>query len=315
MGTDKFDSTRKRHPIQVVARRTGLSADVLRAWEKRYAVVEPGRSEGGRRLYSDDDIERLRLLRRASRAGRRISQIAALDSKELAALVHEDEREEAVGGPEVLGDDSAAAEVHLKAALAAAERLDGRELERVLNRAMAVLSAPVLIEYVAAPLMRTLGERWSEGGVRPSHEHLSSAVLLRVLGRVFEATEPPSVAPNLVVATPAHHGHEFGALFAAVIAAAEGWRVTYLGPDLPADDLAATVRDTGAEALALSLVYPEEDADLENELRELRLKLPPAVPILVGGAAASSYRRVLDEIEAIEVSDMDELRAALSKLK
>lgn len=315
MMPDKFDSSRKRHPIQVVARRTGLSADVLRAWEKRYAVVEPGRSEGGRRLYSDDDIERLRLLRRASRAGRRISQIATLASKELATLVHEDEREESVVGPETRGDDAATAELHLKAALAAAERLDGRELERVLNRAMAVLSAPVLIEQVAAPLMRTIGERWSAGGVRPSHEHLASAVLLQVLGRVLEATEPPSVAPNLVVATPAGQSHEFGALFVAVSAAAEGWRVTYLGPNLPADDLAAAVRDTGAEAVAVSLVFPEADADLANELRELRLKLPPAVPILVGGAAVSSYRRVLDEIEAIELTSMDDLRAALSKLK
>ncbi len=315
MMTDKFDSSRKRHPIQVVARRTGLSADVLRAWEKRYSVVEPGRSEGGRRLYSDDDIERLRLLRRASRAGRRISQIATLGSKELAALVHEDEREEAVVGPQALGDDAEAAEMHLKAALAAAERLDGRELERVLNRAMAVLSAQVLIEQVAAPLMRTVGERWSEGGVRPSHEHLTSALLLRVVGKVLEATESPSVAANLVVATPAGQRHEFGALFVAVIAAAEGWRVTYLGPNLPADDLAAAVRDTGAEAVAISLVFPEGDADLENELRELRLKLPPAVPILAGGAAAPTYRRVLDEIEAIELSDLGDLRAALSKLK
>ncbi len=315
MGADKLDSSRKRHPIQVVARRTGLSADVLRAWEKRYGVVEPSRSEGGRRLYSDDDIERLRLLRRASRAGRRISQLASLGTRELTTLVQEDEREEAIAGPEAPGGEVAAAELHLKTALAAAERLDGRELERALNRAMAVLSAPVLVEQVASPLMRMIGERWSAGAVRPAQEHLASALLRRLLGKLLEATAPQATAPNLVVATPAGQGHEFGALFSAVTAAAEGWRVTYLGTDLPADDIAAAVRDTGAEAVAISIVYPADDQALDDELRELRLKLPPAVPVLVGGAAAASYKRVLDEIEAIQLEDMEELRSALSKLK
>ena len=65
-----------RHPMRVVTRRTGLSADLLRAWERRHEVVKPSRSMGGRRLYSDDDIERLRLLYRATLAGRSIGQVA-----------------------------------------------------------------------------------------------------------------------------------------------------------------------------------------------------------------------------------------------
>src|SRR5918999_1092269 len=75
------------HPIGVVTRRTGLSPDLLRAWEKRYDVVKPARSGGGRRLYSDADIERLRLLYRATLAGRGIGQVATLSTPALAALV------------------------------------------------------------------------------------------------------------------------------------------------------------------------------------------------------------------------------------
>src|SRR5690349_14200348 len=75
-----------RHPIQVVARRTGLSADVIRAWEKRYAVVTPVRSETGRRLYSEADVERLRQVARATLTGRTVAQAAALPLEELAAL-------------------------------------------------------------------------------------------------------------------------------------------------------------------------------------------------------------------------------------
>jgi MerR family transcriptional regulator, light-induced transcriptional regulator len=79
-----------RHPMRVVTRRTGLSADLLRAWERRYEVVTPARSESGRRLYSDADIERLRLLYRATLAGRTIGQVAELPTDALAALVRRD---------------------------------------------------------------------------------------------------------------------------------------------------------------------------------------------------------------------------------
>src|SRR5919107_4915681 len=75
-----------RHPMRVVTRRTGLSADVLRVWEKRYGVVTPSRSDTGRRLYSDTDIERLRLLHRATLAGRSIGQVAGLSTPALLEL-------------------------------------------------------------------------------------------------------------------------------------------------------------------------------------------------------------------------------------
>src|SRR5678810_782943 len=78
------------HPIQIVTRRTGLSADVLRVWEKRYAVVTPVRSSSGRRLYSDADIERLRLLVQATRTGRTIGQVAALPTEALVELLGEE---------------------------------------------------------------------------------------------------------------------------------------------------------------------------------------------------------------------------------
>jgi len=315
MSPDEFDSRRKRHPIQVVARRTGLTVDVLRAWEKRYQVVEPGRSGGGRRLYSDDDIERLRLLRRASRAGRRISQVSTLDTEALAGLVREDEREEVEVGPEHTAGEATAAELYLKTCLAAMERFDAQALEEALTRALFALNAQTVIESIAAPLMQRIGDGWSHGDLRPAHEHMTSAVLRRVLGRLIETVQPSAGAPSVVVATPVGQVHEFGALFAAATAAAQGWRVVYLGTDLPAEDIATAVRETGAEVIALSIVSPSEDeAELDAELKELRLALPPAVPVLVGGAGMQSCKLTLDQIEAVQLTDMEELRKALSDL-
>jgi len=315
MSPELSDSSKKRHPIQVVARRTGLTVDVLRAWEKRYSVVEPGRSEGGRRLYSDDDIERLRLLRRASKAGRRISQVSSLGTDELATLVREDEREEVESGPEEALGEATAAELYLKTCLAATERMDAEELEAVLNRALLTLNSQTFIDGLAAPLMRKVGDAWSQGDVRPAHEHVASAVLQRVMARLLDGLQPVTGAPNVVVGTPAGQSHEFGALFAAATAGALGWRVTYLGPNLPAEDIAMAVRDTGADMVALSIVYPTEDTELlEEELKELRLALPPAVPMLAGGAGMSSCKEALDEIEAIQLDDMEELSRALADL-
>ena len=88
----KNSMDKPRHPIQVVSRRTGVTQDSLRAWEKRYEAVKPHRAPGGRRLYTDADVERLVLLRRVTDAGRRIGQVAGLPTEELAELVAQDEK-------------------------------------------------------------------------------------------------------------------------------------------------------------------------------------------------------------------------------
>lgn len=314
MDSSETEGRRKRHPIQVVSRRTGLSPDVLRAWEKRYGVVEPGRSEGGRRLYSDNDIDRLRLLRRASDAGRRISQIAQLSDEDLAVMVEEDEREQVETGASPGEGAAMAAEGYLRAALEAVGGLDNRTLETVLNRAVVTLSAATLIQKVAAPLMRRIGDMWEHGDLEPAHEHLASAVVLRVMGRMIELAERSATDSTLVVSTPANELHEFGALFAAATAATEGWRVTYLGPDLPAEDIALAARNVNARAVALSIVTPKNGGGLEEELRKLRRELPPAVPLFIGGEGAGSFADVIEEIKAVRMSDLEKFSLALAGL-
>ena len=118
-------STEPKHPIQVVARRTGLTADLLRVWEKRYEAVSPGRSATSRRLYSDADVHRLLLLRRATLGGRRIGQVAGLSTEELEVLVATDEAA-AAAAPRVPGSSRARAsrDSHLAACLDAGETFE-----------------------------------------------------------------------------------------------------------------------------------------------------------------------------------------------
>jgi DNA-binding transcriptional MerR regulator/methylmalonyl-CoA mutase cobalamin-binding subunit len=293
--------------MQIVTRRTGLSPAVLRMWERRYGVVKPTRSPKGRRLYSDSDVERLRLLARATQGGRSIGQVAALSDDALAELVSRDAVEERARSS--VGITIPARRL-VEDALAAIERLEAASLEAMLGRAMLVLPASAFLDDVVAPLLQQIGERWREGTLRPVHGQLATAVLRRALDRFREASAP-SDAPELVVATPAGQMHEFGALLVAATAAAEAWAVTYLGPDLPAEDIADAVRVTGARALALSIVHPSGDRALAHELRTLASRLPRATLLLAGGAAAPSYAAAIDAIGGERLVNLEELRVRL----
>lgn len=309
------------HPMRVVTRRTGLSADLLRAWERRYDVVKPSRSETGRRRYSDADIERLRLLYRATLGGRSIGQVAGLPTEALAALVRQDavaegdsgRASEAGQGPGL--DWQPAADDYLGECLHMVERLDATALDATLRRATVVLPVAVFLDALVVPLLERAGTRWREGTLRPVHGHLVSAALRPVLESVIGRASSPLATANLVVGTPAGQVHEFGALLVAATAAAEGWRVTYLGADLPAEDIAEAATRTRARAVALSIVYPRRGPALEDELRRLQTALPKDIALVVGGAASSTYDALLEEIGATRLDDLPHFRAHLSGLR
>jgi len=293
------ESASAAHPIQVVARRTGLSPDVIRAWEKRYEVVTPVRTETGRRLYSDADIERLRLLARATLTGRSIGQVASLSTKSLAALV--------------LGDDTPRAQVavDLKGFLDAIERYDGAALDAHLRRAVVALSAEAFLDTLVVPLWQRIGERVRAGTVRDSQQQLALSILRRALYRMIEVAASPFDAPELLVTSPSEQPYDLGALVAAAAGAAEGWRVTYVGPGLSAQEIAEIASHIGARVVVLSLGLIPSDRVLPRELRQLRSLLPAAITIIAEGPGAEAHPGVLREIGAMIVRDVPALRARL----
>ncbi len=304
------------HPIRVVARRTGLTSHVIRVWEKRYGAVSPMRTPTNRRLYSDSDVERLQLLHRAILAGHSIGQIAQLPNERLRALAMADDLSASIR-PRTTSSrpvDSSPRRI-LDTTLKAVERLDATVLEELLTQAAVMLSQPVLIEQVIVPLMYRIGDRWHEGTLRVAHEHLASAVVRTALGNLSRGFGPSSSDPMLVVATPTGQLHELGALIVATIAASNGWHVTYLGPSLPAEEIAAAVHQSRARAVALSLVYPPDDPFLRGELIKLRRGLPDGVVILVGGQAYDAYRDVLEKIDALVIKELADLRKHLDVLR
>lgn len=294
------------HPVRIVSQRTGLTPDVLRAWERRYRAIQPVRSPGGQRHYSDSDIERLTLLSRASRAGRQIGQLVPLSNDELKKLIEGDERQsrERVG----LGPDQPAIESYLSSALIAVEEFDGHRLEQTLRSAVLRMPGDEVLDQVIGPLLFTIGSLWHQGLLRPANEHLATTTIRRVLVWMSDLAVPDAGAPIVVVGTPAHQMHELGAMLAATTAASCGWRVAYLGPNLPADELARAVRHARAAAIALSIVYPTDDPELNNELRELKAALPSDVGVIVGGSGAAYYADAVQEIGAYAATSLAGMR-------
>jgi methanogenic corrinoid protein MtbC1 len=286
-------------------------------------VVSPTRTEGGQRLYSDLDIERLVRLRRLTDRGYAIRRIASLPLGELAQLdeetAAEQDRAALLEGQAARADEAnqaRAGKVHdsIAAAMRATARLDAVELQAVLERAAVTLGGPVFIDEVVAPTLARIGHGWAERTVSVAQEHMATAVFRRVLGWLFRVYEVRGAAPRLVVATPPSQVHELGALMVAASAAAEGWGVTYLGADLPVADLVTASRATAARAVAISAVYVPEGADLLAVLREIRTGLPEEVPLLVGGAATPEIRSEAAAEGALVLDSLAELRALLRRL-
>jgi MerR family transcriptional regulator, light-induced transcriptional regulator len=313
------DLATPRYPVRLVALRTGLSPHVLRAWERRYGVVAPTRSEGGQRLYSELDIERLRLLRRLAGLGHAIGRIASLSLEELTRLNEAAAAEAARSAPAPAAEtsgpeaDESARDLTLAASRAIREFAPA-ELDALLRRAVVSLGVPAFLERVVAPILTAVGHGWTVQSVSVAQEHMATAVIQRLLGWLLSVYQVAPDAPRIVVATPPGEKHELGALMVAVSAAAEGWRVTYLGPDLPVADLLAATRQTGARAVGLSLVHRRDRTSLAALLREIRAGLPPEVSLLLGGAGALDLRAEAAAEGAELLESLPQARAALHRL-
>ena len=294
-------------PIQAVVRATGLSAHLLRAWERRYRAVHPTRSRSGQRRYSEADVQRLLLLRRATQAGHPIGTIAEHSDAEVRRL---------------LGGEAGSARAMLatpeeelqRNCVAAVREMNERELIDLLESAVTRFGHQGLLQRIVAPLAEEIGELWRNGQLTAAHEHFFTAAARTFLGKTAQQFAPAPDAPALIAATPVGQHHELGAFMAAVMATNLGWRAIYLGCSLPAAEIAAAAIQLEARVLVLSIIHPPDDPHLATELRAIRRRLPD-INLLVGGRASASYRSALKSIKADVISDLIEFGDALDAIR
>lgn len=301
-----------RHPIAIVAERTGLSQDVLRVWERRYGAVQPSRDAGGQRWYSDADVARLALLAAATRAGRSIGQVARLDTAALSALVGEDEAARPRSAEPARSTVPPDAATTIDAALEAARGLDAAGVDDALRRSTARLGTGAFLEAVAAPLLRRVGDEWHAGRFTTAQEHLVSSIVHVIAVESLRGLNAPADAPRILVTTTAGERHAVGAAIVGAAAATEGWHVLYLGAELPPRDIAEAARAARVQAVAISIVYVPDRQRVLDDVRLLRGALPAGVTLLAGGAGAQPLEPALASLGARVASSVpgfvDELR-------
>ena len=293
-----------RYRIGAVAHETGVEPETLRIWERRYQVVTPTRTPRGGRLYTEHDVTRLRLIKQLVDRRHAISQVAPLDEEQLRALLGRmdgGERDRALPLDQIRDRF-----------LAAAERLDARAAQQLLGRAALLLGPRALVLELVTPLMREVGDRWAAGVDGICHENLSSSIVRTVMGGLVATQVPPRGARRLLVATPSGELHELGALAAALLAGTAGWDVLYLGPNLPAAEIAEAAQRRAADAVALSLVHAPPDPALTlAAMDQLAAILPPRIALLAGGAEARRSPALVGR--AVIFDDLVTLDAWLTK--
>ena len=301
--------------MKFVARQTGLSVHTIRVWEKRYGAVRPVRAPNNRRLYTEEDVERLRVLHEATQAGHSIGQIARATLPQLHDLLRD-----ASARPRTSRDrnsakrDGVTAEL-IEQTLEAIVEFDGPWLGKLLDRAAVELGSPAVLQKFIASLAEQVGDLWRKGELTIAHEHFTTDRITEFLNHFARPYAESVTAPHLVLATPTGQLHELGAIIVAAAARSHGWRTTYLGAALPIEELVGAVRNLQPRAVGLSIVYPPDDAALRRDLLKLRALLPKETAFLVGGRSADSYLDLWRATKAIHLQTLDELFPVLDALQ
>lgn len=298
MVDDDREAIAMTYPLRAASRITGLSAELLRAWERRYGIVVPMRTPGGTRRYRASDLEQLRLVKAAVDAGHRVSRVAEMDDDELRV---------AAQPATVLPRNQA----HLEEILKALERLDPVETQNLLSFQLSALGAVRFARQIAKPLVHEIGERWSRGEISVAAEHMASAVLRAMFGVALQPTAATALGPRIVFATPPGEHHELGLQMAALTAMGAGAQAIYLGADLPADELTRATERTRASGVGLSLVTVAR-APAERFLEEIAGALPAHLRVWIGGRMSTQVE-VPARFDVVESLEDFERRIALTE--
>jgi MerR family transcriptional regulator, light-induced transcriptional regulator len=243
MVIDMADDARLR--IGELSRRSGVSPELLRAWERRYGLLRPQRSAGGLRLYSSGDLERVRAMQRHMTDGLAAREAAALAGRVTEAAAP---RRSAAA---VFDPDQARARLG-----DALESFDEPRAQGVFDELLSVATVDALLSDVVMPYLHDLGDRWERGELSVAQEHFAANV---VRGRLLGLARGwgRGAGPRALLACPEGERHDLGLIAFGLALRDRGWRIDYLGPDTPVDSIEEAARRMGPSVVVLSSVRPE----------------------------------------------------------
>lgn len=281
--------------IGELSRRTGISPELLRAWERRYDLLHPTRSPGGLRLYSLDDLERVSLMSRHIADG-----LAAREAAELASRAILGGTSAATGDPPAVTFDVQRARTELARAV---EAFDEPAAQAIIDGLFSAATIDAVLAEVVVPFLRDVGDRWQHGDLSVAHEHFASNVLrgrLLGLGRGWGAGS----GRRALLACPAGERHDLGLVCFGLALRARGWRIDFLGADTPTESILRATHALDPALLAVSATAAELLTPMLGELAALargrtvvvagagapRIDPPDGVVALTGDPVAEAAR-------------------------
>jgi DNA-binding transcriptional MerR regulator/methylmalonyl-CoA mutase cobalamin-binding subunit len=289
----------RTYRIHIAAELSGVRVELIRAWERRYGVLNPERTPAGYRVYTDRDVALLKRLKKLTDEGVAISEAAKLLPQLLAEL-------DAEPIPPAVGRGHGENLVAWReAALSAARVYDQARVSAVVDEVLSALPPLRAFDEVLAPLQREVGERWHAGRLTVSQEHLVTQVVRARLVSLLHAA-PTGGARHAVLACFPDEEHELGLLGVALRLRHSGTRVTLLGQRMPAVDLGLAVAELRPDFVGLSVVNDRGAKAFQDTLSQVVEALPRGVPLWVGGPAAQAHLEVCVRLGVRVFSDEDD---------
>ena len=278
---------------------TGLSKDVLRVWERRYGFPCPQRGPGGDRVYTADQLVKLKLICRLVDAGLRPGRILPMPLEALRELAGEEPLPRAHVNP------------MLQQAMRLLMEYRSGELRRELNQAILRDGLYRFITETAAPLSAMVGEAWTRGEIRIFEEHLFTETLTIVLRGAIAQLPGNGRPPRVLLTTLPAEPHALGLLMAEAALSLEGADCVSLGTQTPVSDIAAAAIANRSDVVALSFAGNFPPKTLSEGLTALRRSLPSQVALWGGGAGMGRLRRVPEGV--LRLSTLDDVGHALTE--
>lgn len=307
--------------VKMAAKLAGINVQTLRAWERRYQVIEPRRLENGRRGYTLADVEKLKLLSLLTQEGQSIGQIAQLPFSALEELadrfLKQEKEKESPKDPVFVqaSTDSQNYELLITSLLHHLHDFKLNEIRQDLMRGSLQLSIRNFILQIVVPLLQKVGRKVESQELSIAQEHAFSEVLRDLLGQMLHNLRHSKPgALRFVFATPETDLHEFGILLCALFCASHGFEIDYLGPNLPAKDLADAVQKLQSHVLILGTSPSLSQERLNLYFTILKKRIPSYLEIWVGGEAVQSLPTTRTKNMRF-ISSLEEFECELNKLK
>lgn len=293
-----MDNERGLLSIGALSKATGVPADTLRTWERRYGFPSAMRTQSGHRRYSSHTLEQLHMVTAALALGHRPASVLSASLHELEVMLGR-QLPAKEAGRAAISPDVPASPLDLTEWFERVEAFEGRAFERVLRSTYSALGALDFMERAVAPFLQELGARWADGTLGVRHEHFASERLREFLSAQWRPLSDSATGPTHVLACPAGEHHVLGLQLVAMTVAISGGRVVLLGANTPAAEVADAAIYQSAEAVLLSTAIGMDQARLQAELAELLRLLPESVPLLVGGKGYSNSLEAVIHLERL----------------